>query len=160
ILREAGVYAAIEEMRRILSRQRAELKAGEGEDTTKKRASEQAMEEAIKYKTRKPGGESQQRFRESEQEFKREVERRAREASVRPEDVEAELRAEVQGFPYKLRTETLLGAPFFRMVQMGGQKVLYLNKAHRFYTDIYAGSISSPSVRAAMEVLLFVIGDS
>jgi hypothetical protein len=51
------------------------------------------------------------------------------------------------------------GAPFFRMVQMGGQKVLYLNQAHRFYTDVYAGEKSNPAVRSALEVLLFVIGD-
>jgi hypothetical protein len=30
----------------------------------------------------------------------------------------------------------------------------------RFYTDVYAGENSNPSVRAALEVLLFVIGDS
>jgi hypothetical protein len=159
ILKEAGVYPAIEEMRHILKRQRAELKAARDEDPTKKRASEQAMEETIKYKTRKPGGDRQQRVQESETEFKREVERRAREAGIEPDKIDADLRAEVQGSPYRLRTETMPGAPFFRMVQMGGQKVLYLNKAHRFYTDVYAGNNSNPSVRAALEVLLFVLGD-
>jgi hypothetical protein len=160
IFKEAGVYAAIEEMRRILGRQRADVNAAKDEDPTKKRASEQAMEDAIKYKTRKPGADPVQRVKESEAEFKREVERRARDSGVDPETVEAEFRAEVQGAPYKLRTEEMPGAPFFRMVQMGGQKVLYFNKAHRFYTDVYAGNNSNPSVRAALEVLLFVIGDS
>jgi hypothetical protein len=160
ILKEAGVFAAIGEMRSILNRQRAEVSTSKDEDPTKKRASEAAMEEAIKYKTRKPGGDPIQRVSESEDEFKREVERRAREAGIEPGKVEPELRAEVMGAPYRLKTETMPGAPFFRMVQMGGQKVLYLNKAHRFYTDVYAGEKSNPSVRAALEVLLFVIGDS
>jgi hypothetical protein len=160
ILKEAGVYAAVEEMRRRFKRQRAELKAAEGEDPKRKRASEQAMEEAFKYKTRKPGGAPEDRVQESEAEFKREVERRARQAGVEPETIEAQLRAEVQGFPYKVRFETLPGAPFFRVAQMGGQKVLYLNTDHRFYTDIYAGPASDPGVRASMEVLLFVIGES
>jgi hypothetical protein len=160
IFKEAGVHAAIEEMRRRFKHQLAELKVSQGEDPTKKRASEQAMEEAIRYKTRKPGGDSQGRVKESEEEFKREVERRARQAGVEPEKVEPELRSEVEGFPYKVKTEAMPGAPFFRMVQMGGQKVLYLNTDHRFYTDIYAGPSSNPGARAAMEVLLFVIGDS
>jgi hypothetical protein len=160
ILREAGVFSAIKEMRSILNGQRADLNAAKDQDPTKKRPSEQAMEESIKYKTRKPGGDPQPRVMEAEAEFRREVERRASQAGVEPEKVEPELRSEVQGFPYKLKTETMPGAPFFRMVQMGGQKVLYLNQAHRFYTDIYAGERSSPSVRAALEVLLFVIGDS
>jgi hypothetical protein len=160
ILREAGVRSAIEEMRRMLVRQRAELVAAKDEDPTKKRASEAAMEEAIKYKTRKPGGDPVERVTQSEHEFKLEVERRARQAGVEPQKLEAELRAEVQGAPYKLKTEAMPGAPFFRMMQMGGQKVLYLNKAHRFYTDVYAGTNSNPAVRAALEVLLFVIGDS
>ena len=43
---------------------------------------------------------------------------------------------------------------------LGGTKVLYLNRAHRFYREVYDGPRSSMELRAALEVLLFAIGDS
>jgi len=52
----------------------------------------------------------------------------------------------------------MVGAPFFRVEQVGPQKVLYLNTAHRFYKDVYAGPDSSPRLRAGLEVVLFAIG--
>jgi hypothetical protein len=70
-----------------------------------------------------------------------------------------ELEMEVQGHPYKVITEQSPGAPFFRVEQIGGQKVLYLNTAHRFYTDVYSVDGATPQLRASLEVLLFVIGD-
>ena len=47
----------------------------------------------------------------------------------------------------------------FRVEQLGGTAVLFLNSAHRFYTQLYAGADSTAAVRAALEVLLFSIGD-
>ena len=117
------------------------------------------MEEAAKYKTRKPGGDPTERREEAEKQFQRELERRAEQAGVSPSDIETELRADVLGRPYKVMAETLPGAPFFRLAQIGGQRVLYLNKEHRFYTDVYAGPESTPRLRASLEVLLFVIGE-
>jgi hypothetical protein len=34
-----------------------------------------------------------------------------------------------------------------------------LNTAHRFYSELYAGPASTPEIRAALEVLLFSIGE-
>jgi hypothetical protein len=160
VLKEAGVYSAIEEMRRRFKRQIAELKGNRDQDPNRKRASEQAMEEAAKYKTRKPGGDPEERRTQAEEELQREIQRRAKLAGILPQNIEGELRAEVQGRPYKVMIETLPGAPFFRMAQIGGQKVLYLNTEHRFYTDVYAGPDSTPRLRASLEVLLFVLGES
>ncbi len=36
---------------------------------------------------------------------------------------------------------------------------MFLNTAHRFYTELYTGADSTPATRAALEVLLFSIGD-
>ncbi len=36
--------------------------------------------------------------------------------------------------------------------------MLYLNAAHRFYKDVYAGPESTPRMRSALEVVLFSIG--
>ncbi len=51
------------------------------------------------------------------------------------------------------------GAPFFRVEQLGGTKVLFINKASRFFQEVHSGPKSTPDVRAALELLLFAIGD-
>jgi hypothetical protein len=73
--------------------------------------------------------------------------------------VEEQLRLELQGKPYKVAHENVPGSSFFRVEQLGGTAVLFLNSAHRFYTQLYAGADSTAAVRAALEVLLFSIGD-
>ena len=61
--------------------------------------------------------------------------------------------------PIRWRTRSVPGGSFFRVEQLGGTAVLFLNSAHRFYTELYTGADSTPAVRAALEVLLFSIGD-
>ena len=73
--------------------------------------------------------------------------------------IEEQLRLELQGKPYKVAHENVPGGVFFRVEQLGGTAVLFLNSAHRFYTQLYAGADSTAAVRAALEVLLFSIGD-
>ena len=50
------------------------------------------------------------------------------------------------------------GAPFYRVDQVGSQRVLYLNTAHRFFTAVY--SDARARLRAALEVFLFVLGEA
>ena len=52
------------------------------------------------------------------------------------------------------------GAPFVRCVQEGGTRVLYLNIAHPFYTELYAGPGAAPRLRAGLEVLLWTLGNA
>jgi hypothetical protein len=77
---------------------------------------------------------------------------------VPKEQVKRQVEAEVKERPYKVTEESLKGAPFFRVEQVGPQKVLYLNTSHRFYRDVYAGDDSTPRLRAALEIVLFAIG--
>jgi hypothetical protein len=67
---------------------------------------------------------------------------------------------ELDGHPFKVELETVQGGAFFRCGLVHLTKVVYINRAHRFYQDVYAGPKSSPDVRAALEVLLLAIGDS
>ena len=56
--------------------------------------------------------------------------------------------------------ERIPEGPFYRVELRGGQVVLFVNRAHRFFTDIYA-AVPGPEgarIRQALEVLLFVIG--
>ena len=61
--------------------------------------------------------------------------------------------------PFKVKVDDMPGAPFYRMEQVGGQKILYINKGHRFYTALYASPQANPHVRYALESLLFVMGE-
>ena len=87
------------------------------------------------------------------------AERRARETGKPASEVRKELEFELQGRMYKVATESMPGAPFFRIDMFGGTKMLFLNTAHRFYRDVHSGQNSTPEVRSALEILLFAIGD-
>ena len=96
---------------------------------------------------------------EAKEHLKKEAEKRARETGKSIEETEQQLSLELGNKLYKLTMDRRPGAPFFRVEQLGGTKILELNTAHRFYTEVYAGTSSNSAVRAALEVLLFSIGD-
>ncbi len=97
--------------------------------------------------------------RKSQEALKRVAKEKAKVTALPVEQVQQQMLVEAKTRPYKVAEESLAGAPFFRLLQVGGQKILYLNTAHRFYTDVYAGPDSTPRLRAALELLLWVIGD-
>ena len=61
--------------------------------------------------------------------------------------------------PYRVRLENRPGEPFFRVDRADGARMLHLNMAHRFYREVYDGNLTTPDVRAALEVMLFSMGD-
>jgi hypothetical protein len=117
------------------------------------------MEDAEKFKTRQPRN-TRERRRRTQEWWRREIRRRSRKSGVSEEEVERELLAEVHGRRYKVTQDSLAGAPFFDATQLGGQVVLTLNTAHRFFQDVYADPNLTPRLRAAIEILLFVIGEA
>lgn len=159
LLTKHGLMAAIVAMRKKYDEATAKLKAAPEEDKDGKRPSEEAMEQASKFKTRAPSEPAQQQ-KEAEEGFQRELERRSEVAGVSKDIIEPQLRTELTTRKYRVAEESMTGAPFYRVEQMGGQKVLYLNTAHRFYRDVYAGPDSTPRLRYALEVVLFVLGES
>jgi hypothetical protein len=160
LLKEAGVWKAIKELRARFKKDLAVLKSQrEAQEEDAKRASEEAMEAAQKFKTKKSAEPSAEEAEEARENLEQEARKRARQTGRKVEDVERELEQEIQGRPFKVSQESMPGAPFYRVQQLGGQKVLHLNQAHRFYTDVYVGPESTPRLRAALEALLFVIGD-
>jgi len=78
---------------------------------------------------------------------------------VPAEQIKREFEAEAQGRPFKVEFVDHPGAPFYNIAQIGGQRVLYINRAHRFYIEFYASNDATPHSRAALEILLFVLGD-
>jgi hypothetical protein len=125
-----------------------------------KPASVEAIEEAAKFRVTKQPKETSARLREAEENLKQEARRRAAKSGVDEATVERELVAEAEGARHVVETEDMPGAPFFRCVQRGGQRVLLLNVAHPFYSDLYAGNGSTPRLRAGLEVLLWTLGEA
>ncbi|MFN8483025.1 MAG: ATP-binding protein [Anaerolineae bacterium] len=158
ILVQHGVWNTIRHLRgRLKEARKVDENRIEKQETGK--PSERAMADSQKFKTRKPGGDPAVREEKAKKLFDEEVRRKAKEAGLPEPEVERQLRVQMEGHPYKVEEESLPGGPFFRVVQVGSQKVLYLNTAHRFYTDLYSGTGFTPYSRAALEVLLFVLGE-
>lgn len=49
---------------------------------------------------------------------------------------------------------------FYRLELVGGQKRLWINTGHRFYSQVYAGPESTPLTRAQWQIFLFILGDA
>lgn len=156
LLKEKGVLANIAVLRRRYDDEKAKARVRREEVMTAQ-ASGKAMTAAEKFRTEK-APETPERRQKSQQALEREVDRRAEGSGVDRETVKKQVEREVQQTPYKVSEESMKGAPFFRVEQVGPQKVLYLNTAHRFYRDVYAGPESTSRLRSALEIVLFSIG--
>ena len=158
ILKENGVYRAIVEMRNKWKE--ANKAERTKRDDSQKRPSEQVMAQSEKYKMSQISELSSQREEEGERQAEMESARRAREGQILFDDAREQIQAEVRGRPHKVEEESIPGGPFYRPQQMGSQFILWLNTAHRFYTDVYAGPESTPHLRASLELLLFNLGEA
>lgn len=161
ILKVAGVPKAIEQLRGKVKELKAKIKeerqaAKEGA----KRAAEEAME-AAKKNLRGPSAETQARQEERGRvQLEKSAKDRADQSGRSAADEQAELLLILKDRPFKIEFETIAGGMFFRADMLGATKVLYINRAHRFYEDLYNGPSSTVAVRAALEVLLLAIADS
>ncbi len=155
ILLKENVDKVVEDLRNRYKRDHGSQEAKS--DATGKRASEAAMEEAEKFvPTKTP---SIERAKRSDDKLRQEILRTAEKLGLPLEQIGPSIEQEKAERPYKVLEAFHPGAPFFRVDQIGGQKILELNTAHRFYTDVYGAPDSTPRLRAAIEVLLFVIGE-
>lgn len=155
---KAKMFEAIAQMRTEYGKQAAVIRAEV--EQAKKRASVEAIEAAEKFRTTKKPDETPERNNEAKDNLTKQTRRRAEKAGMKPEVVERELLAERQGVDHLVETEEIPGGAFFRCVQEGGTRMLYLNRDHRFYTDLYAGPSSTPRLRAGLEVLLWTLGNA
>ena len=159
-LREGGLGKAIEQLRNKAKEDRASAKEQRESDKERKRASEEAMERTGSMTGTRPSREDETRQVErGKQGLTREAARRASETGQDKKTARRELELELDGRAYKVAFDSAAGAPFFRVEQIGGAKVLFINKATRFFQEVHSGAKSSPEVRAALEILLFAIGD-
>jgi hypothetical protein len=157
---KANVFTAIGAMRTAYEKEAKQLAAELEQSQEERRASVEAIEEAEKFRTSKPPKDTPQRQDEAKDNLKKEAKKRAEKAGVKPDAIERELVASREGVDRLVETEDLPGAPFYRCVQEGGTRVLYLNVAHPFYTELYQGPNATPRLRAALEILLWTLGNA
>jgi len=157
---KANLFSVIGTMRTAYDKEAKVVAAEAEQEKAKKRASVEAIEGAAKFGTTKPPADTAERRTEAEGNLEREARKRAQKAGVAPKVIERELVAQRQGVTHVVETEDLPGAPFFRCVDEGGTRILYLNVSHPFYTELYAGPGSSPRLRAGLEVLLWTLGNA
>jgi hypothetical protein len=159
---KANLRANIAQMRTKYQKE-ADVIANEAEQAKKegeKRASVESVEGADKFRTTPPPEPTPEREREAAENLEKESLKRANKVGVKPEVIERELIADRQDREYLVETEDLEGAAFFRCVQEGGTRVLYLNVAHPFYTELYSGPGMNARSRAGLEILLWTLGNA
>lgn len=160
ILEDNGVYQAIKQMRTRYEKDADTLKVKQ--DTPKEdtpRPSESAMEEAQKFIRRTPTADTSEEQAEAERNLDNEIERIAKQTGLPKEAVKQGWDAKNKGRRYRVEYVDYPDSPFYSLERIGGLRVLRINKAHPFYTDMYAAPDSTPTFRFRLDVLLFVLGD-
>jgi hypothetical protein len=157
---KGGMFAAISAMRNDYKKEAAVVQEKSEVDKAAKRASVEAIETGAKFRTTKTPKDTPERRHEAQGNLREEAERRAGKAGIDPTVVERELIAQQADNPHVVESEDLPGAPFFRCLQRGGQRVLSINRGHPFYEQLYMAPSSTPRTRAALEVLLWALGEA
>jgi hypothetical protein len=122
------------------------------------RPSEQAMKEAEKYSPPPTEMVSQEQAKKGQKNLEDKAKRTANETGIHFETVKAQYELEAQSRPYKVLFEDVPGGLYYRIEQFGGQKRLYINREHGFYTELYAHEDTSAHARYGLEALLLTLG--
>ena len=152
-LADEKIPAIVKELRSRFKKDKDDMKECEA---AKKRASEEVMQEAAKFTTRqqtKPSDKKQERAREN---AAAEAKKKAEQTNQPEQQVMQGLFEEYAARPFVIEFESLEGAPFYRVEQYGPQVRVWINRRHRFYTDIY--DIADPRLRSALELILLTLG--
>jgi hypothetical protein len=137
----------------------AELKAkAENRATAEEpRRSAVAMEESAKFKTTVAEPTPAQK-EEGRKNIETVASDRA-ESTGRPKDeVVEDIIAETSKRRWEIEFASIPEGPFYRPMRLGEQKRLIINTDHPFYAKVYNAS-ANPDIRAAIEVLLFVLAE-
>jgi hypothetical protein len=157
---KAKLFESIGEMFSTYKKDASKIAVEAEQAKAGKRASIEAIEGATQFRTTKAPEPTPARQQEADDNLDREARKRAARAGLNPEAVGEDLVAQRQGVDHDVDTEDMPGAPFFRCVQEGGTRMLYLNVAHPFYTELYAGPGATARLRAGLEVLLWTLGNA
>jgi hypothetical protein len=157
---KGNLFKAIAEMRNAYKKEALQVATEAEQAKNSIRASVEAVEAAERYRTTPPPEPTPEREEEAQDNLSREATKRAGKAGLDAKDVERDLIARREGSTRLVEPEDMPGAPFFRCVQEGGTRVMYLNTAHPFYSQLYQGPTASPRLRAGLEVLLWALANA
>lgn len=157
ILKAEGIFHAITQMRKRYDEDKKRLRDARIERRNEPSVSEKAMAETDKFSKQTPSEKELQRQRGAEN-LKKKAQKKSEETGKPIDETIEELQQETEQRPYVVEEDDLRGAPFFRVEQVGGQRTVFINRLHPFYLKLYKGDDTSPRVRAALEVVLLVLG--
>jgi hypothetical protein len=165
ILRDNGVYEAINQLRKMYQKQSLEAKHNKENDTmTDPEKRDDFVEDLMKESARDfevdKEFQPQHVKKEGEDNLEKQAKKIAKETGLSENVVRQELEAQTESKPYKLDYFDESEGPFYRAEQVGGQVVIYINKAHRFYTDLYNNPRTNAFMKNALALIVFALGHS
>jgi hypothetical protein len=165
ILYDNGVYEAISNMRRRYDKESKEAnnkKENEISESPEKRddfAEDLMKQSAVDFELDTDSLPNHVK-KEGEENFEKKVKKIAEETDVPVDLIRETLEGQMTSKPYKLSYFDEEEGPFYRAEQVGGQVVIYLNKAHKFYTMLYNNPKTSAFLKNALAMIIFVLGHS
>lgn len=165
IIYDAGAFEAIQQMRKKYNKQKAEKeRQKENELTSSPEKRDEFVEDLMKEAARdfEVDKESQPQHvkKEGEENLDKKAKKIATETGLPENVIKQELEVQTESKPYKLDYFDESEGPFYRAEQVGGQIVIYINKAHRFYTDLFNNPRTDAFMKNALVLLVFTLGHS
>lgn len=154
LLRESGFVRALETLRRRYKEESADADVGFDLHEDQVRPSERVMKDLEDELG------ARRHSAADDEALDREIDRLSKKTGIPKKDIRHAKEAEARVRPFKVERESHAESPFYRLERHGTQQILYLNTAHRFFTDIYA-AIDGPKsarLRTSLELLLFALG--
>lgn len=165
ILRDNGVYEAIRQMRKKYKKESDdENRRKENEQKSAPEKRDEFVEDLMKESAKdfEVDKETQPKHvkKEGEENLDKKAKKIATETGLPENVVKQELEAQTESKPYKLDYFDEEEGPFYRAEQVGGQVVIFINKAHRFYTDLFNNPHTDAFMKNALALIVFVLGHS
>jgi len=144
----------------LKTRYNNEAKKPKENEKSKEKSSEKivkiAQDEGLLKKSSEIPPEKEEAAKEK---VKKEAEEIAEKIDRPKEEIQGELEYKITEKPYELNFKSIDGGNFYTVEQFGPQLKLYINTAHRFYTDVYT-EIKDSRIKTAIELLIFVLGST
>ena len=164
IIHDAGVLEHIQKMRQEYLKEARTAKAlknaSSGTAKQKDEFVEGLMKEAAKDFEIDQGSQPQSNKKEAEENLTRETKKISANTGMSEDAVKKALIAQIESRPYKLDYFDEPEGPFYRAEQLGGQVITYINKSHRFYTDLFTNQKTDGFMKNALSMMVFVLGHS
>jgi hypothetical protein len=165
ILYDNGVYEAITLMRKRYEKESQERKRAKenaiiASPEKRDEFAEKMMEESAGDFETNVEEQQETLMKEAEENLTRQAKKISKQTGVAESIVRQELEAQAESRPYKLDYFDEPEGPFYRAEQVGGQVVVYINKAHRFYFELYSNPKTDAYTKNALALMIFVLGFS